>query len=99
MHVEAWGAHAGDRPLEPIRITRRPTGPEDVRIEIAYCGVCHSDLHQVRAEWAGTLFPCVPRHEIVGNGAAVGPRVAGFTRGDLVGGGGMRSEAPRGGKV
>src|SRR5690554_3516646 len=85
MHVEAWGAHAGDRPLEPIRITRRPTGPEDVRIQIAYCGVCHSDLHQVRAEWAGTLFPCVPGHEIVGKVAAVGAQVSGFKAGDLVG--------------
>ena len=85
MQVEAWGAHAGDRPLEPIQITRRPTGPEDVRIEIAYCGVCHSDLHQVRAEWAGTLFPCVPGHEIVGKVAEVGAKVTGFKPGDLVG--------------
>ena len=85
MRVEAWGAHAGDRPLEPIQITRRPTGPGDVRIEIAYCGVCHSDLHQVRAEWAGTLFPCVPGHEIVGRVAEVGTKVTGFKPGDLVG--------------
>ena len=85
MQVEAWGAHAGDRPLEPIQITRRPPGAQDVQIEIAYCGVCHSDLHQVRAEWAGTVFPCVPGHEIVGKVAAVGDQVTGFKAGDLVG--------------
>jgi uncharacterized zinc-type alcohol dehydrogenase-like protein len=66
-------------------ITRRATGPGDVRIEIAYCGVCHSDLHQVRAEWAGTLFPCVPGHEIVGRVTETGADVTGFKAGDLVG--------------
>ncbi len=85
MEVLAYGAHAGDKPLEPLRITRRDPGPEDVQIEIAYCGICHSDLHQVRAEWEGTKFPCVPGHEIVGRVAAVGSRVTGFAPGDLVG--------------
>lgn len=85
MTVKAWGAHAGDQPLVPLDITRRATGPEDVRIDIAYCGVCHSDLHQVRAEWAGTLFPCVPGHEIVGRVAEVGAGVTRFRPGDLVG--------------
>jgi uncharacterized zinc-type alcohol dehydrogenase-like protein len=56
-----------------------------VQIDIAFCGVCHSDLHQVRAEWAGTLFPCVPGHEIVGRVSAVGTHVSGFQAGDLVG--------------
>jgi uncharacterized zinc-type alcohol dehydrogenase-like protein len=56
-----------------------------VQIAIAYCGVCHSDIHQVRSEWAGTLFPCVPGHEIVGRVAAVGAQVSGFAPGDLVG--------------
>jgi len=85
MEVFAYGAHAGDTPLEPLRITRRDPGPEDVQIEIAYCGICHSDLHQVRAEWEGTKFPCVPGHEIVGRVAAVGSSVTGFAPGDLVG--------------
>ncbi|MDR2000262.1 MAG: alcohol dehydrogenase catalytic domain-containing protein, partial [Zoogloeaceae bacterium] len=67
MQVNAYGAHAGDKPLEPLRITRRAPGPHDVQIDIAFCGICHSDLHQVRAEWAGTRFPCVPGHEIVGH--------------------------------
>ncbi|HUH91354.1 MAG TPA: NAD(P)-dependent alcohol dehydrogenase [Lysobacter sp.] len=85
MTIKAYGAHAGDQPLVPIDITRRATGPQDVQIDIAYCGVCHSDLHQVRAEWAGTVFPCVPGHEIVGKVKTVGSDVTGFKPGDLVG--------------
>ncbi|MCL2022545.1 MAG: NAD(P)-dependent alcohol dehydrogenase [Betaproteobacteria bacterium] len=85
MLVNAYGAHAGDKPLEPLRITRRAPGAHDVQIDIAYCGICHSDLHQVRAEWAGTRFPCVPGHEIVGRVSAVGAQVSGFKVGDLVG--------------
>ncbi len=85
MVVKAYGAHAADKPLEPIEITRRSPGPHDVQIEIAYCGICHSDLHQVRAEWAGTLWPCVPGHEIVGRVSAVGGHVKGVRDGDLVG--------------
>ncbi|GAB3466781.1 NAD(P)-dependent alcohol dehydrogenase [Azotobacter salinestris] len=85
MVVKAYGAYAGDKPLEPLEITRRTPGPHDVQIDIAYCGVCHSDLHQVRAEWAGTRFPCVPGHEIVGRVSAVGAHVSGFRPGDLVG--------------
>jgi uncharacterized zinc-type alcohol dehydrogenase-like protein len=85
MLVYAYGAHAGDQPLEPLKITRRAPGAHDVQIDIAYCGVCHSDLHQVRSEWAGTLFPCVPGHEIVGRVSAVGTHVTGFQVGNLVG--------------
>ena len=85
MTVKAYGAHAGNQPLEPMDIVRRAPGAHDVKIDIAFCGVCHSDLHQVRAEWAGTLFPCVPGHEIVGRVSAVGAHVSGFKEGDLVG--------------
>ncbi|MCC2597111.1 NAD(P)-dependent alcohol dehydrogenase [Pusillimonas sp. MFBS29] len=85
MTIKAYGAHAGDRPLESMDITRRAPGAHDVQIDIAYCGVCHSDLHQVRSEWAGTLYPCVPGHEIVGRVSAVGAHVSGFQEGDLVG--------------
>ncbi|POA82314.1 zinc-binding dehydrogenase [Pseudomonas sp. FW305-E2] len=85
MTVKAYGAPAGDHPLESIAITRRAPGAQDVQIDIAYCGVCHSDIHQVRAEWAGTLYPCVPGHEIVGRVSAVGAHVSGFKPGDLVG--------------
>jgi uncharacterized zinc-type alcohol dehydrogenase-like protein len=83
--VRAYGAYAGDRPLEAINIELRQPGPHDVQINIAYCGVCHSDLHTVRAEWAGTLFPSVPGHEIVGQVEAIGSEVADFQLGDLVG--------------
>src|SRR5690349_14292420 len=85
MLVQAYGAHAGDKPLEPMQINRRTPAAHDVQIDIAFCGICHSDLHQVRAEWAGTQFPCVPGHEIVGRVSAVGAHVADFNVGDLVG--------------
>jgi len=82
--VRAYGAHAADKPLEPIAIERRQPGPHDVQIDIAYCGVCHSDLHTVRSEWAGTLYPSVPGHEIVGRVSAFGSEVANFRIGDPV---------------
>ena len=85
MTVRAYGAHAADKPVEPIAIERRRPGPHDVEIAITYCGVCHSDLHQVRSEWAGTLYPCVPGHEIVGRVTAVGEHVSKFREGDIVG--------------
>ena len=85
MTIKAYGARAGDLPLESLDIARRAVGAHDVRIEIAYCGLCHSDIHQVRSEWAGTRYPCVPGHEIVGRVAAVGAEVSGFGVGDLVG--------------
>jgi len=85
MVTKAYGAHAADKPLEPIDIERRKPGARDVQIEIAYCGVCHSDLHTVRSEWAGTLYPCVPGHEIVGKVTAVGGEVKNFKAGDTVG--------------
>ncbi|EOC1266643.1 NAD(P)-dependent alcohol dehydrogenase [Cronobacter malonaticus] len=85
MHIKAIGALSATQPLEPMTINRREPGEHDVQIAIAYCGVCHSDIHQARAEWAGTLFPCVPGHEIVGRVTAIGTKVTGFTSGDLVG--------------
>lgn len=66
-------------------IARRPLGPEDLDLEILFCGICHSDLHQARNEWHNTLYPCVPGHEIVGRVSAVGPQVSKFAPGDLVG--------------
>lgn len=85
MTVKAWGAHAADKPIVALDIQRRAPGPRDVQIEIAYCGICHSDLHTVRSEWPGTLYPCVPGHEIVGHVSAVGGEVTGFKVGDTVG--------------
>jgi alcohol dehydrogenase (NADP+) len=85
MATIAYGAYAADKPLEAIEIERRAPGAHDVQIEIAFCGVCHSDLHQVRSEWGGTIYPCVPGHEIVGTVSAVGGEVTKFAVGDLVG--------------
>jgi uncharacterized zinc-type alcohol dehydrogenase-like protein len=85
MSTIAYGAHAADRKLESMAIQRRAVGAADVRIDIAYCGLCHSDIHQVRSEWAGTKYPCVPGHEIVGRVAEVGSAVTSFKAGDLVG--------------
>jgi len=85
MNTKAYGAYAADKPLESMDIARRAPGARDVQIEIAYCGVCHSDLHTVRSEWGGTLYPCVPGHEIVGRVTAVGEGVKNFTTGDTVG--------------
>lgn len=85
MTVNAYGALAGDRPLEALEIERREPGPGDVQIDIQFCGVCHSDLHTARGEWPGTLYPCVPGHEIVGKVSAVGGDVTGFAVGDTVG--------------
>ncbi len=85
MAIIAYGAHSADRPVERIEIERRSPGPRDVEIEIAFCGICHSDLHTVRGEWSGTRFPCVPGHEIVGHVAAIGNEVSRFAVGDSVG--------------
>jgi uncharacterized zinc-type alcohol dehydrogenase-like protein len=85
MAVKAFGAYAADKPLESMDIERRAPGAHDVQIEIAFCGVCHSDLHTVRSEWGGTLYPCVPGHEIVGHVSAVGSDVTRFAVGDTVG--------------
>ena len=85
MATKAYGAHAADKPLEGLAIERRAPAAEDVQIEIAYCGICHSDLHTVRSEWSGTLYPCVPGHEIVGRVSAVGTAVKDFKVGDVVG--------------
>ncbi|PZU89885.1 MAG: zinc-binding dehydrogenase [Shinella sp.] len=85
MHTKAFGAYAANKPLEAMNIFRREPGPNDVQIKIAYCGVCHSDLHTVRSEWGGTIYPCVPGHEIVGHVTALGNAVTKFKIGETVG--------------
>src|SRR6185312_957096 len=71
-HTRAYGTPAASQPLAPLAIERRAVGPHDVRIDILYCGVCHSDLHTARNEWGNTLYPSVPGHEIVGTVTTVG---------------------------
>ena len=82
--AKAYAAQSAESPLAPFRFERRELRPNDVRIEILHCGVCHSDLHTVRSEWPGTVYPCVPGHEIVGRVTAVGPEVTQHAVGDLV---------------
>ena len=76
IKAKAYAAQSASSPLTPFEIQRRDPGPEDVQIEILYCGVCHSDLHTARNEWKNTLYPSVPGHEIVGRVSAVGTRYA-----------------------
>jgi uncharacterized zinc-type alcohol dehydrogenase-like protein len=83
--VKAYAAASATSPLGPFSIERRNPGPHDVQIEILYCGICHSDIHQVRNEWGGSIYPMVPGHEIVGRVTAVGAHVSKFKVGDLAG--------------
>jgi uncharacterized zinc-type alcohol dehydrogenase-like protein len=80
----AYAATTPRAPLAPHWIDRREPGPEDVLIDILYCGVCHSDLSQIREDWGGGIFPMVPGHEIVGRVARVGERVTRLKVGELV---------------
>jgi uncharacterized zinc-type alcohol dehydrogenase-like protein len=81
----AYGTPDANSPLRPMPVERREPGAHDVAIEIDYCGVCHSDVHQARDEWHNTVWPCVPGHEIVGRVTSVGRHVTKFAAGDLVG--------------
>lgn len=83
MNVRSYATQAATTPLAPFTIPRRDPLPKDVEIDILYCGVCHSDLHQVRNEWHNTVYPCVPGHEIVGRVTKVGREVTKFREGDL----------------
>ncbi|MCY1008353.1 NAD(P)-dependent alcohol dehydrogenase [Nannocystis pusilla] len=85
LKTSAYAAAHASAPLAPHTIERREPGPHDVLIDILYCGVCHSDLHQARDEWGGALFPMVPGHEIVGRVGRVGAEVTKLGVGDLVG--------------
>ncbi|ERS87811.1 NAD(P)-dependent alcohol dehydrogenase [Halomonas sp. PBN3] len=83
--TRAYAAFADDQPLAPFSFERRQPRPDDVAIEILYCGVCHSDLHFAYNDWGMTRYPIVPGHEIVGRVTAVGDAVSRFKEGDLVG--------------
>ena len=85
LTVKGYAAQSADSSLAPFSFERRAVGANDVQIEILYCGVCHSDLHQARNDWQNTLYPCVPGHEIIRRVTAVGDAVARFKVGDLAG--------------
>ena len=83
--VNSYAAMSSNTPLEAYNFERRAVGPDDVQIDILFCGVCHSDLHQVKNEWGGSQYPMVPGHEIVGTVLSVGTNVTKFKVGDLAG--------------
>jgi uncharacterized zinc-type alcohol dehydrogenase-like protein len=86
--AKAYSVSSATSPFIPSTIARRDPTPHDVQIEILFCGICHSDLHQARNEWSGvmpTVYPCVPGHEIVGRVTKVGSAVTKFKAGDLAG--------------
>ena len=85
MKTHSYAATSATTPLAPFSFERRTPGERDVRIEILYCGICHSDVHTVRNEWQGTTYPCVPGHEIVGRVLEVGTKVTTFKEGDIAG--------------
>ncbi|MGZ6098653.1 MAG: NAD(P)-dependent alcohol dehydrogenase [Myxococcaceae bacterium] len=85
MRVPAYAAPGARAPLAPFAVERREPGPTDVQLEILFCGVCHSDVHQARDEWGSAKFPMVPGHEIVGRVTRVGQGVTKFKVGDLAG--------------
>ena len=85
LPTKAYAAAAAHAPLTPFSFERREVGPHDVLIDIKFCGVCHSDLHQVRDEWGGAQFPMVPGHEIVGIIREVGAQVTKFRAGQAAG--------------
>jgi uncharacterized zinc-type alcohol dehydrogenase-like protein len=86
--IKAYGAASEKSPLAQLAIPRRSLTRRDVKIDILYCGICHSDLHYARNEWRDvlpTIYPCVPGHEIIGRVAEIGPGVSKFKAGDVVG--------------
>jgi uncharacterized zinc-type alcohol dehydrogenase-like protein len=83
--TKGYAAQDAKTALAPWNFQRRNLGPRDVQFDILYCGVCHSDLHQIRDEWGGSIFPMVPGHEIVGKVSKIGDSVRKFKVGDLVG--------------
>jgi Zn-dependent alcohol dehydrogenases len=85
ISVTGYAAHSPTSALVPHRFERRDPRPDDVVIEIAYCGVCHSDLHTARNDWGNALYPVVPGHEIIGHVTEIGPAVTRFKKGDAVG--------------
>jgi uncharacterized zinc-type alcohol dehydrogenase-like protein len=85
ISAKAYAAQSPSSPLQPYQFERRSPAANDVVIEIAFCGICHSDIHTARGEWGPATYPCVPGHEIVGRVVQVGKKVKSFKIGDLAG--------------
>lgn len=85
ISTKAYGTSSPTTPLGAMTIKRREPRPQDIQIEILYCGICHSDIHQARNEWQNTVFPCVPGHEIIGRVIKAGRNVKNFKEGDIAG--------------
>ncbi|KAH8943557.1 hypothetical protein BDL97_13G058200 [Sphagnum fallax] len=85
VEVTAWAAKDTSGHLAPFTFSRRATGPGDVKFKVLFCGVCHSDLHQIHNDWGGSQYPMVPGHEIVGEVTEVGSEVKAFKVGEIVG--------------
>lgn len=83
IKTKTYAALSANKPLKLLEIERRDPRATEVAIEILYCGVCHSDVHQARNEWHNTVYPCVPGHEIVGKVTKVGAKVKNFKKGDI----------------
>jgi uncharacterized zinc-type alcohol dehydrogenase-like protein len=83
IDIKAFGTEAADASLKQMQIKRREVTPNDIEIEILYCGVCHSDLHTARNDWGGTVYPAIPGHEIVGKITKVGSEVSRLRVGDF----------------
>src|SRR5436190_23428166 len=85
LETPAYAVFKPGKPFAPFTVERREPGPREVLIDIKFCGICHSDVHQARDEWGGSKFPMVPGHEIAGIVKSVGPRVTQHKVGDRVG--------------
>ena len=83
VKTKTFAALSADKPLKLLEIERRNPRANEIAIDILYCGVCHSDVHQARNEWHNTVYPCVPGHEIVGKVTKVGAAVKKFKKGDI----------------
>ncbi len=85
MNTRSYAVMEARKPLVPFEFDRREVGAHDVALDIAYAGICHSDIHQAREEWGPAIFPMVPGHEIAGTVTAVGTSVTKFKVGDKIG--------------